>query len=121
MRDPVELMHQVIKETHIIKRALESGDLEVAISSLAKRADFIDLLLGCETAKDNARVKEMWQEYQTLDADCRDYLDQLGTQTREDAYKNRSQKMTLYKTRQAHYQYHMGSLATAKHIFDEKK
>ncbi len=102
------LLNQILDDTYILKSAIESEDLDVIETTLARREMHIDAL---ETLQQgpvaDSEVVSLLERFKEADQQCQMALKALMDKTEAAFFENKAEKRDLIKNKKVHGSYQM--------------
>lgn len=107
-KDVLGLLNQILDDTYILKSAIESEDMDVVETTLARRMTHIDAL---ETLQEgsvaDSEVVSLLERFKEADQQCQMALKALMDKTEAAFFENKSEKRDLIKNKKVHGSYQM--------------
>ena len=107
MKTPKELMQLILDETYIMKSAIEIEDLEVVLTAIDSREQYINALTQLTFDAGDTEIQVLWQKYKTTEAMCNTMMQAFKTKIYEDYTGSKVQHKTMVKTKNVHDRYQL--------------
>lgn len=107
-KDVLDLLNQILDDTYILKSAIESEDMDVVETTLARRQTHIEAL---ETLQEgsvaDSEVVSLLERFKETDQQCQMALKALMDKTEAAFFENKAEKRDLIKNKKVHGSYQM--------------